>query len=168
MRLTSMLAIAAALAASATALAAGPQYCAGDGPESVLRCYSAAYAARDSVAYALLLAPDYVSTDMSDSTTADFDYATSVKVVGRIFRTPEITSMALALGAPVTVEKGKAADTWVLRDVPATFRLDGTSIAGRPGPWTVRQTVSLWVRRVAAPVPHFVIFREELRRPPVK
>jgi hypothetical protein len=167
MRTAAILSIVVSLAAPAV-LAAGSPFCAGDGPQSVLACYSAAYAARDSAAIAALYAPDYASTDLRAPGAADFDYQTSVTIAAHMFHAKDIAGMTLTFGAPGAIEPGAKTMTWVLRDVPCTLRLDGTSIAGRPGPWVVEEVVSLWVRRMAAPAPHFVIYREELRAPEKK
>ncbi len=164
MRLPALMCVALAFALSAGALAAGTPYCAGGGPESVLRCYSDAYAARDSVAFARLIAPDYVSTDVDDPNVAPFDSVGALRVAGRIFHAPEITGLKLEFGAPDTLMAGAQPGTWLLSDVPCTLTVSGAVIAGQTGPWSVKQVVRLWVRQVEKPGPHFVIFHEELRR----
>jgi hypothetical protein len=167
MRTAAILSIALCFTAAAV-MAAGAPFCTGDGPQSVLVCYSAAYAARDSAAVAALYAPDYTSTDLRAPGAEDFDYKTSLTIAAHMFHAKDIAGLTLTFGAPGAIEPGVKAGSWVLRDVPCTLRLDGTSIAGRPGPWTVGEIISLWVRKVAAPAPHFVIYREELRAPEKK
>ena len=148
--------------------AAQPPLCTGDGPGSVLRCYADAYAKRDSVSYAALLAPDYVSTDLSYPDQAELDYRTTLELTTRMFRAPDIQRIELDFGEPLRIEEGQASGTWVIRDARCTLRMHGTSDAGRPGPWAVEKVVSLWVRVAAEPEPHFLLFREELRSPEEK
>ena len=156
------------LSLAATLTAAQSPLCTGDDPGSVLRCYADAYAKRDSVSFAALLAPDYVSTDLSYPDMADVDYRTSLEFTTRMFRAPNIHHLELEFGEPARVEPGPVTGSWVLRDVSCTLRIQGVSDAGRPGPWAVTKVVSLWVRAVAEPAPHFLVIREELRDPEKK
>lgn len=150
---------------TARATDAAGRLCAGDVPESVLQCYSTAYAERDSSMYAALLAPDFVLALSTHAGGDDCDYACTMEITCRMFRAPNVQSIALTFGEPASIEAGQEAGTWVIRDCPSLIRLEGTSAEGRPGPFAARQLVSLWVRQVEQPQPHFVIFREENRDP---
>ena len=162
------LCLGAFLVLTAAEVAAQPSLCIGDGPGNVLRCYEAAYAKRDSASCASLLAPDYVSTDLSYPGQADMDRRVKLELTTRMFRAPNIERLELEFGKPGKIELSQAPGSWVIRDVPCTLRLHGMADMGGPGPWTVQKVVSLWVRVAPEPEPHFLIFREELRDPEEK
>jgi hypothetical protein len=139
--------------------------CIGDAPECVLQCYSTAYAERDSSMFAALLAPEFVHVDSTRAGGDDCDYGCTLRIISRMFQARNVQRIALEFGEPGAIEEGQSPGTWVIRNAPALLQLEGTDADGRHGPFTVRELVSLWVRRVGEPEPHFVIFGEELRDP---
>lgn len=157
--------IAGAFQGLTTASLGAQPLCVGAEPAKILRCYTNAYALRDSASYVALLDTAYVSMDLSYPGQADFDYRTKRQLTLQMFRTPNIERLELEFGRPGRIEPDSVAASWVIRDVPCTLRLHGMADMGGPGPWTVRKIVSLWVRVAPEPEPHFVIFREELRDP---
>jgi len=158
-----LLVVAASLVVAAPNVGLGASYCEGDKPISVLKCYSAACADRDSVAYGALFAPEYVGVNVSDSTMAEVDYRTHVSKVASMFRAPEVKSLMMEFGTPKAVEPGPTADTWIVRDVPSTLHMEATVAGGKAEPFAVTAVMSFWVRRVTEPAPHYVIFRDEQR-----
>jgi len=73
--------------------------------------------------------------------------------------------VTIEFGSPGAVEEGEEAGTWVLRDVPATVRIEGTDNHGRPGPFIIESVTSYWVRAVNEPEPHYLLYREEQHAP---
>jgi hypothetical protein len=146
---------------TASVAGAGTPFCTGSCPDSFLVCYSKAFVDRDSAAFATLLAPDYRCPNVRSPKHPDFDYASTLERIVRAFRSPEIQRMAIEFGKPRVVEPGETPGSWIIRDVPSTARYEATLDQGRPAPYIVRAVMSYWIRLVAKPEPHYVLFREE-------
>jgi len=149
----------ASLALPPGAIAQSPAdsaYCAVDGPESVLRCMTQAYAARDIDAFQRLLANDfiYVSGDESNSWGADVE----LKVHRQMFAAPQIRTLALAIADGYRVTPGDEPQTWVIGGIAATFVMDATR-NGEPIRYDMTSTQEFRVRCVPEPQVHYVIYR---------
>jgi len=144
-------------------ITAASDYCRGEVPESVLQCYSTAYAQRDSASFAALLAPDFTHIDLDHPQWDSSDYVGTVRLAAYLFKAPNVDRVEMSFGRPTAVESGADPRTWTIRDVPTVLHIDGTSDEGTPGPFEITKLITFSVRLVSEPTPHFVIFREELR-----
>jgi hypothetical protein len=137
----------------------GPRssFCATGDPSSVFTCLTSAYADRDLQALRALLADDFqfVPGDEANAWGVDVEMGMHEK----LFVSPDIQKLALAIAEGYEVAAGGAPDTWVISGVTAQLALSVMK-DGEPKQHTV--TVSgqeFRVRLVREPEAHFVIVR---------
>jgi len=140
--------------------------CVADGAAGVLECFTTAYAQRDIEAFSQLLASDFVFVSIGPLRQMDQDRAAELETIGRIFASPAVESMSLSFDPAFDVVPGGEPGTWKLDNLKATLSLRATA-SGQAGPkdYSVTVRMSLYVRQVASPTPHFEVFREEDYQP---
>lgn len=141
-------------------------FCPADGPAGMLECITAAYAQRDIEAYGQLLALDYVSVSIGPLQQADVDRSEDIEVTRRMFTSPSVEAIVLSFGPTCDVAPGEEPATWRLDNLQATLSVRATPADGvTPKDYSLTQRMSLYVRFVPTPMPHYEVFREEHYQP---
>ena len=135
----------------ATAVPAESEFCAVDGPASVLACYEKAYAERDLDLLDALLAPDYQFFFHPGNTS--WGRAEDLESAASMFSAPWIKAINIEIGGEYTTSEGPEADTWILEGITATIRLE---VEKQPI-MAATQEMRILVREVPEPEPHFVV-----------
>lgn len=132
--------------------ASGEEYCAVDGPASVLACLESAYAARDADQLAALLAPDYrlVFGEASSS----WDRASELESSRTMFGSEGVTELTLRAGGKYSVSAGATEGTWQLEGVTFELRMVDEEQGEHR---VVNEGTILLVREVMKPTPHYEI-----------
>jgi hypothetical protein len=146
-------AVACALLVS-TQPAAG---CSGELPESVVDCYTAAYAQRDIAAIEALYADDYVWVDVMPLRAQVWDRATALESAGNMFAHPGEPSISLTLEGPFKVVPEDAGKTWRIEGIDMSLVI---AFPGAADPDTARGCATFYVRQVDGKPGAFEIYRE--------
>ena len=131
--------------------------CDGDLPESVVECYSSAYAERDIASIEALYADDYVWVDVVPPGAQVWDRATTVMSARKMFEHPSEPSVTLTLGGPFEVVPDGAGETWRIEGIEMSLV---TVFPGAAEPDTANSCATLYVRRVQENSGAFQIYRE--------
>jgi len=131
--------------------------CDGESPESVLECYSAAYAERDIGAIEALYADDYMWVDVVPLRVHVWDRATAVESAKNIFEHPGTPSVSLTLDGPLEVVAEDAGETWRIEGVEMSLAIvfPGTAESD-----TAQGCATFYVRQVDGKPGAFEIYRE--------
>jgi ketosteroid isomerase-like protein len=128
--------------------------CAGDEPEAVLACYTAAYETRDADAIEALLAPDYVWIAVTQPRAKCLGRDETVEATRNMLNDSSMTDMSLTYGDGYRVVQGDDPDTWRIENLV-------TKLAVQPGadaePYEAAACTTLYVRRVEG---GYEIYRE--------
>jgi hypothetical protein len=134
------------------------QFCATAHPEDVLQCLSQAYALRDTLQYARLLADDYAAYYENNPTPMS-TREIELKAVRGMFNTDSLKSFSLTFGKDFTISAGEAPDTWIISNASEVMTL-GVMHRGQLRHQDVTNSrIEVRIRRVQEPVPHFQIYR---------
>ncbi len=134
----------------ATAVPAESEFCAVDGPASVLACYERAYAERDLDLLDALLAPDYQFFFHPGNTS--WGREQDLEMTAGLFTAPDVREIDLKLEGEYTTSEGPEAGTWVLEGVTTRLRVEEKQQLQ-----LVIPGIRILVREVPEPEPHFVI-----------
>ncbi|MCK4305078.1 MAG: nuclear transport factor 2 family protein, partial [Candidatus Eisenbacteria sp.] len=137
--------------------------CTTEVPGSVLRCYHEAYQDRDLEALRELLAPDFISVNLTDPQIAALDREETLALTEQLFSSSSLVDLSLRFGADYVLRPGSESGTWEIRGVVMILDIGG-HFPGHPGVSAthVVHNGTLYVRLEAEPEPHCVIYREEL------
>ncbi len=131
--------------------------CTGDSPESVIECYTAAYAARDIAAIEALYAEDYVWVDVMPLRAQVWDRSTAVESATKMFSHPDIPSISLTLDGPFDVVPDDLGETWRIEGIEMSLVI---VFPGTAEPDTAHGCATLYVRRGEDTTGSFEIYRE--------
>ena len=131
--------------------------CNGELPESVVACYSSAYAERDIAAIEALYADDYVWVDVVPPGAQVWDRATTLESARKMFEHPSEPSISLTLGGPLEVVPDEAGETWRIEGLEMSLVI---VFPGAAEPDTAQSCATLYVRQVDETSGTFQIYRE--------
>ena len=131
--------------------------CKGELPESVVDCYSSAYAERDIAALQALYADDYVWVDVVPPGAQVWDRATALKSAEKMFEHPSEPSANLTLGGSFKVVPEEVAETWRIEGIEMSLVI---VFPGAAEPDTAQSCATLYVRQVDDTPGAFQIYRE--------
>jgi len=146
--------------AAVCALLAGAQPaegCSGELPESVVDCYSSAYAERDIAALQVLYADDYVWVDVVPPGAQVWDRATALESAEKMFEHPSEPSASLTLGGSFKVVPEEAGETWRIEGIEMSLVI---LFPGAAEPDTAQSCATLYVRQADDTPGTFQIYRE--------
>ena len=131
--------------------------CDGESPESVLECYSAAYAERDIAAIEALYAKDYMWVDVVPLRAHVLDRATAVESAKNMFEHPSTPSISLTLDGPFEVVPEDAGETWRIEGVEMSLAI---AFPGSAEADTAQGCATFYVRQVDGEPGAFEVYRE--------
>ena len=131
--------------------------CEGETPESVVGCYTQAYAERDPGALQELYAEDFVWVMVSPPRAEVWDRERTMESARNMFAHPDVSELSLELAGGFEVVEGELSDTWRIEGVEATLI---TAMGEGTKPQAVNTCATLYVRRVSGRDGEFEIYRE--------
>ena len=131
--------------------------CGGDVPESVMNCYSSAYAERDIAALQTLYADDYVWVDVVPPGAQVWDRTTALKSAQKMFEHPSEPSASLTFSDSFKVVPEVVGETWRIEGIEMSLVI---LFPGAAEPDTARSCATLYVRQMDDTLGSFQIYRE--------
>lgn len=139
------------LTAVTTGVPAESEFCAVDGPASVLACLEKAYAERDLEQWDALFAPEYRFFFGPGGTS--LGRTEEMESAAKMFTDPGVRKLTVKVEGDYTVTKGPEPDTWVLDGMKSTISIEMEEQQLQ----AAIESMRLLVREVPEPEPHFVI-----------
>ena len=140
--------------------------CTGAEPTAILDCLSSAYERRDYAAYQALLANDFRFVTYADTTElGGWDRAKDLESTKALFQDAKVVWVRLTFDSAKLKATPLAGDLWVLSPLAAHLKIQAHEEEGTKVFEVDNPEFRLFIRKAAAPSPHFEIYRWEDHQP---